>query len=38
MNKDSPSDISRLATNAELGRLDAISIYSSSATEQPGNL
>ena len=38
MNKDDPSDITHLATNAELGRLDSISIYSSSAVAQPGKV
>ena len=37
MNKDNHNDLTHLATNAELGRLDSISIYSSSAPLQPGN-
>ena len=36
MRKDSPSIVTRLATNAEFGRLDSISVYISSAEAQPG--
>ena len=36
MKKNDTNDVSKLAYNAELGRLDSISIYKSSSKQQPG--